>query len=35
MWCAVAAYALGAAVWYAGKRACLAAATRSKLHEAA
>lgn len=35
MWCAMAAYALGSAVWYAGKRACLAAATRSKLHEAA
>jgi Fuc2NAc and GlcNAc transferase len=35
LWCAVAAYALAAAVWYVGKRACLAAAMGGKLHEAA
>ncbi len=35
VWCAVAAYALAAAVWYVGKRACLAAAMGGKLHEAA
>jgi UDP-N-acetylmuramyl pentapeptide phosphotransferase/UDP-N-acetylglucosamine-1-phosphate transferase len=34
-WCVVGAYALAAAAWHVGKRACLAAATGSKLHEAA
>lgn len=34
-WCFVAAYALAMAAWYIGKRACLAAATGGRLHEAA
>jgi Fuc2NAc and GlcNAc transferase len=35
MWCLVAAYAMAVAVWCVGKRACLAAARRSALHESA
>ena len=34
VWCAVAAYALAGSAWYVGKRACLAAAAGSRLHEA-
>ena len=35
VWCVLAAYALAGAAWYFGKRACLAAATEGRLHEAA
>lgn len=35
VWCVLAAYALAGAAWYVGKRACLAAATGGRLHEAA
>jgi UDP-N-acetylmuramyl pentapeptide phosphotransferase/UDP-N-acetylglucosamine-1-phosphate transferase len=34
-WCVVGAYALAAAAWHVGKRACLAAVTGGKLREAA